>query len=194
MIWSCKYEKEFAFSVSNPDNLTVEIQSFLDALKNNDEGEINKYRHAEVFWWNAHSNVVPLSGKPNRIADGINLALISELESLEIDTITIVEDTIKGIFRPHKFYYPNESLGMDGSEYCLDTNYIYLVLQNEKIHDIIQLNFLTEGKEHRQINFSCWYMDESEISSGMPEYVPPTQEELDSMELHKNDYTFIGLD
>jgi hypothetical protein len=108
------------------------------------------------------------------------------------DNISIKKDTLKGLMTVSHCFDKIQNIGAtrcigDG----LDTNYIDLVFTDKKISDIIYYKSKAY-KLRKVVSVQSFYMDETEITSNAYRpYVPklPSQDKLDSIAAHKNDYT-----
>ena len=65
LLLSCQEkENDFTFSVDDNEQLTIEVQSFIDSLKSDNANATEMFRQEEVLWYNAKRNG-KLKGKPS---------------------------------------------------------------------------------------------------------------------------------
>jgi len=169
--------------------LKFEVLAFIDSMQTNDPQATARFRADSISWWNANYQQA-LCCTPNFVPPQVALSAIEGIQHLQFDSLHLSGDTIKGLFNVELYDF-SSGHNWDRSNYCLDTNNIYLVLdQQKKISAIINYSFpeMHDGL----VQVQCFFMDESEINSNAPEeWLPPTVAELDSMQQRHNDFRMI---
>ncbi len=173
--FSCHKQDHYKLNLSDENVLKDQLREFIKEihLKN----KTSKFQANVIRWWNTYNNEA-LFGRVKIIPGNTPLCYIGELNNLKIDTLKVSGDTISGLtyeeFR--KCDIPDTTK--------LVTNRIDLVVnKNGKISDIVN---------RIDISVACFYVDEDEITSNYNPWAPPTKQELDSLEAHKNDFELIN--
>lgn len=182
-------ESNFKFSISNPTELAKEVQCLLDSINSTRLNATRKFQNDSINWWNiGYSGSV--KGVPNFIDKTISLNQIKELDKLFINQLIVSFDTIKGIINVDKRYFPNNTTGMNEKNYCLDTNYLEMIIKKGKISEI--LNYEQNPKNKGTVTIQCFYIDETINRTGgaYKEYSAPklSKQQRDSITNHWNDF------
>lgn len=179
---SCNEESnQFTFSTDDPEELHTEVNAFVDSIIMGSENSCEAYQTNSIKWWNSD-----FEGTAKLIPINQSLGKIKELEYLLIDSIEVKGDTIKGLITVRNWTddFELSNVHIDG----YDTNYVHLILKEQKLSEIIY--YRRHPTRPLVVSIQNFYMDETEITSNAyTEYKPPTQKQLDSILVRKNEYS-----
>jgi len=187
-IYSCAQteamkENEFRFNLKDNLVLKMQIERCIDSLKSENISSSAIFRNDSVIWWNVRLYIGETQGgKAKFITPDIGLNQIIGIDHLEVVSLFVIGDTIKGIINVERFYFPDDQLGYNGEIFCLDTNQVNLVIgKSGKISEIIYFQTLAWD-----CVWDCWEDESNNYSTEFRGWA-----EIDSIDLHKNDYRLI---
>ena len=182
---SCtKSELDFHFLMTQEEKLLQQVQSLVDSMRTSKS--TRQFQADEIKWWNLYSSG-KTEGRAAIIDKNIHLHQIKQLQNISIQQLSVSGDTIKGLIAVDKFIYPDNKTGFNESTFCMDTNYIELIIQQGKIGEI--LNYAQNPKKKGLVSIECFYFDEGAVNR----FFDLTKEQIDSIAEHHNDYELLSI-
>ena len=173
--------KNFSFNTENHTILEQQLQNFIDSMESKDLSATAMFREENVYWWNSGVFYMDsIYGKPQYIPEHIPLPQIKGMQYLQIDSLYVSQDTIRGLAY------------MEPCGAHFGVNPIALILSEQhKISEIIYYHRL-----HWDCIIDKLENESNPLINGGSEYrewkpKPLTQAQLDSMYNHHNDYHLI---